>query len=131
VEQAATGAAELRKRVSGDRKRIVPPENHDRRPDHGQRQRARVGPLPKFDQILRKFARLVYMVQVGSQKYRSMVFFFFLLSYLACSQIWVNWLMDDLKHLQLHHKVGKNNNQKKKSRLLPKRVLIIFFYPLK
>jgi hypothetical protein len=77
VEQAATGAAELRKRVSGDRKRIVPPENHDRRPDHGQRQRARVGPLPKFDQILRKFARLVYMVQVGSQKYRSMVFFFF------------------------------------------------------
>ncbi len=34
VEQAAAGPAELRKRVSADRKRIVPPENDDRRPDH-------------------------------------------------------------------------------------------------
>ncbi len=45
LEQAAAGPAELRKRVSADRKRIVPPENHDGRPDHCQRT-ARVGPLP-------------------------------------------------------------------------------------
>jgi hypothetical protein len=34
--------------------------------------------------------------------------------------------MDDLKHLQLHHKVGKKNT--KKSKLLPKGVLFFFFF---
>ncbi|CAK9861775.1 unnamed protein product [Sphagnum jensenii] len=50
LEQAAAGPAELCKPVSGDRKRIVPPENHDRRPDHCPLRRwwdrCPVGPTP-------------------------------------------------------------------------------------
>jgi len=50
LEQAAAGPAELLKPVSADRKRIVPPENHDGRPDHCERA-ARVGPLPATGRV--------------------------------------------------------------------------------
>jgi hypothetical protein len=44
----------------------------------------------KFAQIHQIFM----MIPVGSQEYRRILIFFFLLSYLFCSQIWLNHLMD-------------------------------------
>jgi len=50
--------------------------------------------LPKFEKNLRKITKFLYMVQVGSEKYRR-IFKLFFLSYLACGQIWLNFPMDD------------------------------------
>jgi hypothetical protein len=59
---------------------------------------------PKFARFRKKksfqIARFLCLVPVGSQEYRRIpvFFFFFLLSYLFCSQIWLNHLMDDDRH---------------------------------
>jgi hypothetical protein len=47
-------------------------------------------------------------VPVSSQEYRRILFLFFLLSYLVCSQIWLNHLMDDR-----HFNYIKKNLKKK------------------
>jgi hypothetical protein len=39
--------------------------------------------------------------------------------------------MDDLKHLQLHHKVGKKITKKKKQTTPQESFDFFFFYPLK
>jgi hypothetical protein len=49
--------------------------------------------LPDFKEFFFQIVRVYDKVQYVSQKYRK-ILFVFLLSYLVCSQIWLNHLMD-------------------------------------
>jgi hypothetical protein len=60
---------------------------------------------PDFKRKKIQIARFGRQVPVGSQEYRK-ILVFFLISYLVCSQIWLNHLMDDLL-VHLHHKIEK------------------------
>jgi hypothetical protein len=56
-------------------------------------------------------ARFLWQVLVGSQEHRRILFFFPLLSYLICSQIWLNHHMDD-HHFSYIRKLAKKREKK-------------------
>jgi hypothetical protein len=60
--------------------------------------------LPKSRKFSKKFARFLYLVQVGSQKYVRMLIFSHIL---LIAKIWLNWLIDD-PHLSYIRKLEKN-----------------------
>jgi len=71
------------------------------------------------------------MVQVGSQKYRRIVYLVllaYLAAYLACSQIWLNRLRDD-QHLTNPTKLEEKKEKKKK--LHQGRFLCFYFFDFK